>query len=106
VFDNDTHPTDAAERRAHFRSILKLGARREFAVGARPVRIGRDCWLGFGAAVMKGVTLGEEVIVAAGAMVVSDVAPRTVVAGNPARPVRALGEEPKRSGLGVLRRGR
>jgi acetyltransferase-like isoleucine patch superfamily enzyme len=90
VFDNDTHPIDAAERRAHFRAILKLGPRRDFAVGARPVRIGRDCWLGFGAAVMKGVNLGDEVIAAAGAVVVSDVRPRTIVAGNPAREVRTL----------------
>jgi len=90
IFDNDTHPLNAAERRAHFRSILKLGPRRDFAVAAAPVSIGRDCWLGFGAAVMKGVAIGEEAIVAAGAMVTSDVRPRTIVAGNPARRVRAL----------------
>jgi acetyltransferase-like isoleucine patch superfamily enzyme len=90
VFDNDTHPVDAAERRAHFRAILKLGPRREFAVAASPVRIGRDCWLGFGSAVMKGVSIGDEAIAAAGAMVVSDVRARTIVAGNPAREVRAL----------------
>jgi acetyltransferase-like isoleucine patch superfamily enzyme len=94
LFDNDTHPIDAAQRRAHFRSILKLEPRREVAIGARPVRIGRDCWLGFGAAVMKGVTLGEEAIVAAGAVVTSDVRPRTIVAGAPARVVRALGAAP------------
>ncbi len=103
VFDNDTHPIDAAGRRAHFRAILKLGPRGEAIVGARPVRIGRDCWLGFGAAVMKGVTLGEEAIVAAGAVVTSDVRPRTIVAGNPARMVRRLGAEPRRQGpLGAL----
>lgn len=95
VFDNDTHPTDAAERRAHFRSILKLGPRRDFAIGAAPVRIGRDCWLGFGAAVMKGVTVGDEAIVAAGAVAVSDIRPRTIVAGNPARDVRAQGVAPR-----------
>ena len=102
VFDNDTHPVDATERRAHFRSILKLGPRREFAIGARPVRIGKDCWLGFGAAVMKGVSLGDEAIVAAGAIVTSDVRARTIVAGNPAREVRALDAPPRRSGVGAL----
>ncbi|HEX4097628.1 MAG TPA: acyltransferase [Caulobacteraceae bacterium] len=105
VFDNDTHPIDAAERRAHFRSILKLGPRRDFAIGARPVRIGRDCWLGFGAAVMKGVSIGDEAIVAAGAVVVSDVRSRTIVAGNPARQARALGAS-GRPGLGRLFGGR
>ena len=102
VFDNDTHPIDAAERRAHFRSILKLGPRGEFAVGSSPVRIGRDCWLGFGAAVMKGVSVGDEAIVAAGAVVVSDVRPRTIVAGNPAREVRALDARPSAGGLAAL----
>ncbi len=99
LFDNDTHPLDAAERRAHFRSILKLGPRRDFPIGARPVRIGRDCWLGFGAAVMKGVSLGDEAIVAAGAIVTADVRTRTIVAGNPAREVRALDSAPRASGL-------
>ena len=102
LFDNDTHPIDAAERRAHFRSILKLGPRRDFAIGARPVRIGRDCWLGFGAAVMKGVTVGDESIVAAGAVVASDVRPRTIVAGNPAKEVRALDGESRAGGLDGL----
>ncbi len=102
VFDNDTHPIDPAERRAHFRSILKLGPRRDFPIGVRPVRIGRDCWLGFGAAVMKGVSLGDEAIVAAGAIVTSDVRARTIVAGNPAREVKALDERPRGSGLGRL----
>ena len=105
VFDNDTHPVDAAERRAHFRSILKLGPRREFPIGVKPVRIGRDCWLGFGAAVMKGVSVGDEAIVAAGAVVTSDVRSRTIVAGNPARQVRALDQPQRGSGLrGLFRR--
>ena len=99
LFDNDTHPLDTAERRAHFRAILKLGPRRDFAIGSRPISIGRDCWLGFGAAVMKGVSIADEAIVAAGAVVTSDVRPRTIVAGNPAREVRSPGG---RSGLGAL----
>ncbi len=99
VFDNDTHPIDAGERRAHLRSILKLGPRRDFAIATRPVQIGRDCWLGFGAAVMKGVSIGDEAVVAAGAVVTSDVRTRTIVAGNPARQVRALDAGPTGSGL-------
>ena len=106
VFDNDTHPIDAAERRAHFRSILKLGPRRDFPIGARPVRIGRDCWLGFGAAVMKGVTVGDEAILAAGTVASQDVRRRTIVAGNPAREVRALDGAPRAPGLAALFRRR
>ncbi len=101
VFDNDTHPTGAAERQAHFRSILKIGPRRDFAIAARPVRIGSRCWLGFSSVVMKGVTIGDDAIVAAAAVVTSDVAAGSVVAGNPARRVR-----PRRGGwLGGRRPG-
>jgi maltose O-acetyltransferase len=50
----------------------------------RPVRIGRRCFIGGGSTVLPGVTIGDESIVAAGAIVDSDVPPRCVVAGNPA----------------------
>ena len=96
VFDNDTHPIDAAEREAHFRAILKLGPARDFAIAARRVSIGRRCWVGFGAAVMKGVSVGDDAIVAAGAVVTADVPPGVVVGGNPAHPLKRPG--------GVLRR--
>lgn len=54
----------------------------------RPVVIERGAFLGIRATVLEGVTIGENAYVAAGAVVVDDVEPRTVVAGNPARPVR------------------
>ena len=44
-------------------------------------------WIGFNAAIMKGVTVGNGAIVAAGSYVTKDVAPFTVVAGNPAKEV-------------------
>lgn len=50
--------------------------------------IGPDCWIGHGALVMPGARLGAGVIVGAGAVVSGEVAPYTIVAGNPARPVR------------------
>lgn len=90
VFDNDTHPLDPAEREAHFRVILGLEAPRPFDIGSAPVRIGPRCWLGFNSAVMKGVTLGEGVVVAASGMVVSDLPARSIAAGNPARVVKSL----------------
>lgn len=88
IFDNDSHPTDAAEREAHFKAILDAGSLKPFHVAAAPVKLGRRCWLGFNSAVMKGVTIGDESIVAAGSIVVRDVPPRVVVAGNPARVVK------------------
>lgn len=52
------------------------------------VRIERGAFLGIGAAVLMGVTVGEQAFVGAGAVVTKDVAPRTLVVGNPARAVR------------------
>ena len=47
-------------------------------------------WLGAGVTVLKGVTIGHDAVVAAGAIVTKDVPPLTLVAGVPARPVRQL----------------
>jgi acetyltransferase-like isoleucine patch superfamily enzyme len=57
---------------------------------ARPIRLGRNAWVGFGACVLPGVSVGEGSIVAARSVVASDVPAYVVVAGNPARIVRRL----------------
>jgi acetyltransferase-like isoleucine patch superfamily enzyme len=54
------------------------------------VRIGAHAWIGLGSIVMKGVTVGDGAVVAAGSVVTSDVPARAIVAGNPARQVRDL----------------
>lgn len=56
----------------------------------RPVTIGSNVWLGTNVVVLKGVTIGDGAIVAAGAVVSRDVAGRSIVAGVPARFVRAV----------------
>lgn len=53
-------------------------------VDARPIRIGRDCWLGANSIIMAGVTIGDGAVVAAGAVVRADVPPYAIVAGVPA----------------------
>ncbi|MEE1789015.1 CatB-related O-acetyltransferase [Streptomyces sp. SP17BM10] len=50
--------------------------------------VGNDVWFGYGATVLPGVRIGDGAIIAAGAVVTSDVDPYTVVGGNPARPIR------------------
>jgi acetyltransferase-like isoleucine patch superfamily enzyme len=55
-----------------------------------PVAIGDNVWLGDGAIVRKGVTIGANSIIGAGAVVVRDIPPNTVAAGNPARVVKTL----------------
>lgn len=56
---------------------------------ARVTRIGHDTWIGHGAMVKPDVTLGHGAVVAAGAIVTKDVLPYTIVAGIPAKPIRA-----------------
>jgi acetyltransferase-like isoleucine patch superfamily enzyme len=53
-------------------------------------RVRRRASIGSGAVILCGVTIGEGAVVGAGAVVTKDVAPRTVVAGNPARVLRKL----------------
>jgi acetyltransferase-like isoleucine patch superfamily enzyme len=54
----------------------------------QPIVLEDRVWLANRSIVLKGVTIGHDAVVAAGAVVTRDVAPRTVVAGNPARVVR------------------
>lgn len=70
------------------RNLLKQPEPPEALVSKGPVRIGHDVWIGAGAQVLSGVTIGDGAIVAAGAIVTRDVAPYAVVAGNPARLIR------------------
>ena len=61
-----------------------------------PIVVGDDVWLGAGAILLPGVTVGRGAVVAAGAVVTEDVPPMTIVGGVPARPIRTLEEaEPK-----------
>jgi maltose O-acetyltransferase len=69
-----THPVDAADRREG----LEL---------AKPIVVGDDAWLGGGAIVLPGVTIGARTVVGAGSVVTRDVPPDQKVAGNPARPI-------------------
>ena len=70
------------------RNLLKQPESPEALVTNGPIRIGNDVWIGAGAQVLSGVTIGDGAIVAAGAIVTRDVAPYAVVAGNPARLLR------------------
>lgn len=59
-----------------------------------PVHLKRNAWIGLRAMVLKGVTVGENSIVAAGSVVVEDVADNTIVGGNPAKVIKKI--DPKK----------
>ena len=71
------HPVDGAARRTG----LEFG---------KPVTIGDDVWIGGHAVINPGVTIGSNVVVASGAVVVKDVPSNCVVGGNPARIIKRL----------------
>ncbi len=73
-----THPLDPELRLAKWEA-------------GQPIAIHDNVWIGGGAIVLAGVTIGENSVVGAGTVVTKDVPPNVVVVGNPARVVRELG---------------
>jgi acetyltransferase-like isoleucine patch superfamily enzyme len=93
LMDSDRWPRDPARRRqALERAAAQWPGMACSEAPARPVAIGPNVWIGFEACIMPGVTIGAGAIVGARSVVFEDVAPYTLVAGNPARFVRHLKE--------------
>jgi acetyltransferase-like isoleucine patch superfamily enzyme len=78
-------------------SIITTGhpiepSRRRACVIAKPIAIERNVWIGAGATIIGGVTVGENSVVAAGSVVTRNVPPNTLVGGNPARVIRSIAD--------------
>jgi maltose O-acetyltransferase len=71
---------------------VEPGRRREGWESARPITIGRNVWLGGAVVVCPGVTIGDDTVVGAGAVVTRDLPAGVVAVGNPARVVRPIAE--------------
>lgn len=74
-----THPLEAAARR----SGLEAG---------RPIAIGDDCWIGGGAVINPGVSIGARSVIGAGSVVTRDLPADVFAAGNPCRVIRPIGD--------------
>jgi maltose O-acetyltransferase len=72
-----THPLDADERNSG-------------AEYGKPVTIGNSVWIGGRAIINPGVTIGDNAVIASGAVVVKDVPANAVVGGNPAKIIKML----------------
>lgn len=89
VTDSDNHNLRYSLRKHDLREWL-AGRHDWSKVATAPVRICKGAWLGARTIVTKGVTIGEGAVCGMGSVVTRDVAPYTIVAGNPARVIREL----------------
>ena len=60
-----------------------------------PVHIGKNCWIGAGALIMPGITIGDNVVIGAGSVVTKDIPSNTVAVGNPCRVLRKINDRDK-----------
>jgi acetyltransferase-like isoleucine patch superfamily enzyme len=92
LMDTYRVPWDGAARREQLRRRFGHPPPHATMAGgeARPIRIGRNVWIGFEACILPGVTIGEGSIVGTRSVVAEDVPPFSLAAGNPARVIRAI----------------
>ena len=79
ILDNDFHPLDPEARRNDVKELIN----------ARPISIGKDCFIGCNAIILKGTILGDGCVVGAGAVVSGKFGNNCVVVGNPAHEIKA-----------------
>ena len=81
-FYTSIHPIDAHQRNTG----IEL---------AKPIKVGSDVWFGGGVTVLPGVTIGNNVVIGAGSVVVKDIPSGVVAVGNPCKPIRKITEADK-----------
>ena len=93
IHDSNDHPVEKLARHKHFRSIIQEGFSKDFDLNRQEICIQDDVWVGFGACIMKGVTIGEGAVIAAHAVVTRDVPSGVLVGGNPAHIIKPIPSE-------------
>ena len=91
IVDTNVHELDAIERSERQIEQLKNGPwATKGAIVTAPVKIGSHVWINFNVIILKGVSIGDGAIIAAGSIVTQNVDPYTLVAGVPARFIKKL----------------
>jgi acetyltransferase-like isoleucine patch superfamily enzyme len=90
IADSDFHPLEPAQRLIDSQALAPFFKDRppRPKLKTAPVKIGDNVWIGMNAVILKGVTIGENSVVAAGAVVTKSFPANTIVAGNPAVAVK------------------
>lgn len=83
IVDTDFHAVDPVGRRFYDPD----------KIATAPVKIGRNVFIGAGSKILKGVTIGENSVIGAGSIVTRNIPSNVVAAGNPARVIRAWGND-------------
>ncbi len=91
IVDTNSHEINHIERTEGFINLLKSGhPKQKGSIITKPIIIEDYVWISFNVIILKGVTIGEGAIVAAGSVVTKNVDPFTLVAGNPAVFIKKL----------------
>jgi acetyltransferase-like isoleucine patch superfamily enzyme len=80
IWDTDFHPINSIDRLSKPEKNIK----------SEPIIIGKNCFIGANSLILKGVEIGDNVVVAAGSIVTKDVIKNTIVAGSPAKFIKKL----------------
>ena len=94
IVDSDFHPINPADRIADTVALSPVGNKKHRPLfSSKPVIIEDEVWIGFNAAIMKGVKIGKGAVIQPGSIVLSDVEPGQIVSGNPARPLNGFNND-------------
>lgn len=90
ILDNDFHPIEVETRN---RLLNAPNGGDSELVPSKPIKIGKNCFIGCNSIILKGTVLGDGCVVGAGAVVSGKFEDNCVIAGNPARVIKRLKEE-------------
>lgn len=87
---DDATIADARLMDTDFHSLSKRRQQRDALIGVAPIHIKDNVWIAAGSAVLKGVTIGENSVIAFGSVVVKDISANVIAGGNPCREIGAV----------------